>query len=164
MYNWVTLLYSRDCHNIVNLPHFNEKKNWKIKKILYSLIPIFICPHCGHSTLSRHHKKSWELWNINESLPCSYLSILLLPLNICPVLTQSLIPWLLQVSQTHNPSLAPGPFLPWASQPAVFIVCSSLTVVLVVLNFLTLSSSNIADSHGSLFLIQLLENQQYCKK
>jgi len=25
VYNWVTLLYSRDWHNTVNLPHFNKK-------------------------------------------------------------------------------------------------------------------------------------------
>ena len=29
MYNWITLLYSRNWHNIVNQLHFNKNKNKK---------------------------------------------------------------------------------------------------------------------------------------
>ena len=32
VYNWVTLLYNRDWHNIVNQLYFNKKKKEKISK------------------------------------------------------------------------------------------------------------------------------------
>ena len=56
VYKWVTLLYSRDWHNIVNQLYFNNffKKEHQIKqviKILFMLI-VDINPHvpnkCGH--------------------------------------------------------------------------------------------------------------------
>ena len=40
MYDWITLLYSRNYHNPVNQQHFN-KTNLKIKKIKISLILFF---------------------------------------------------------------------------------------------------------------------------